>query len=393
MIVNVIEVSMTGKEHSSFNAAFLAALKLAEVGATKEVHFWAEKTHYESIKSDNQEEIEKNVVYHQIKVIPGSKRKFLRKVVVEIVNVILVLKRSKKEGSSVIFLSTFAPTTVLLILINALYRKVPTHLVLHGLDGLIRQDKLRLNSYGLWNRMALLRFFRGNWPYAYVLGSGIRNRLIRFFPESPYLSLIRSIEHPYDFSSAEAECCNLYDSKEASSKPINIGFVGYGRKDKGVDLFYDLAEKMSDYVREKKVRFVLVGSLDPECAQYANCWVDYLEGSALLSSRKVYREAIRSLDCALMLGSEAYKLTASGSVLDIIAAGTKIISLPNEYVSDIAMFDEEEGINIFDTMAQVENEIRRYCEAGGFKKYEYRKIQNHYGIEALSKQLSVYLKV
>lgn len=392
MVINVVESNMTGKEHSSFNAAILVALSLICQDAGDEIHLWAEDSHYENIRAIYKNNIRSKIVYHQIKVISGSRRQFFRKIAVEVKNIFLILGRCRREGGSVIFLSTFAPTTALLMLLRVLFRRTPTHLILHGIDGLIRKDKQRLNSYGLWNRLALLRLYKGVWPNVYVLGRGIRNRLLNFFPDAQFLSSIRYIEHPYEFTRNDASENSIDSSMSHIKKTINVGFIGYGRKDKGIDLFYALAEKMSDYVREGVIRFLLVGSLDPKSEQYVNCWVDRVEDDGVcLSAREAYQKAIGELDCALMLGSQAYKLTASGSVLDIIDAGIKIISLPNDYVADIALMDEENGITIVKNMEEVEAMIKEYSASRKTRKYRYARIRDYYGVACLAQSLQKYL--
>lgn len=375
---------MSGKEHSSFNAAMATALlRIARRGQI-ELHFWGEETQYNSLFLCKKDQA--LVSQHPIVVAPGRDRKFARKVTIEIINIIRILRHAQRRKASVIFLSVCAPSMAALMLLRFCFRRVPVHLIIHGLDGLLRDEKQRITSYGLWNRLSLLRFYDGSWPASYVLGRGIRQRLLDYFPGVPALRHIEVIEHPFDFPTAYLAPA-AEEISAIRERPMRIGFVGFGREDKGIDLFYLLAERMSDLVQTEAVRFILVGALHPACMQYHNEWVDRLEDGEDWTDPIQYQNQIRTLDCALFFGGDAYRLTASGSLFDTIAGGVKIVSLPNRYVEDLQADDPEGGITCVSGLDDMEQYLRESCKDGLGRRFRYDAIRNKHGIEQLERVL------
>jgi glycosyltransferase involved in cell wall biosynthesis len=379
---------MTGNEHSSFNAAIVRACGDIAHKAELELHFFGEKSHCGAILDGLQEDCRFDVLSQEIAVVPGKKRHFIRKVTLEVYNLVKILCKARKGGASVLILSTSAPTMVILFAMQYAFRSVPTHLILHGLDGLLRRDKWKVTSYGLWNRLALLHFYNGRWPLTYVLGEGIRSRLLDNFPNCFALQTVRVIEHPFDFGPPVAPPL-VGEQSAAGDRPMCVGFLGYGRRDKGIDKFYLLAERMSDLVLSGAVKFVIAGTLNVDCGQYRNRWVEELHTDPLfVTTPEQYQEEVRGLDCAVFLYDSSNCLTASGSIFDAVAAGVKIVSLPNPYITDIQVEDVEGGITIVAQMEDMEQYLRNYLLQGEFRRrFAFGKVRAGHGREGLVKAI------
>jgi hypothetical protein len=391
VILYVVEPNMAGAEHSSFNAAILRSIRQLASKRQLEIHFWAAASHFDSISS---ELFTSNLqlTVHKIPVAPGSTRHFVRKVFLEIFNLIRILSKARKAGASVIVLSTSAPAMAILFSLRSAFRDVITHLVLHGLDGLVCGNACNPMRYSFWNRLAVFKLYDGRWPRTYVLGDGIRRRLLARFPNCLALQSIGVVEHPFDFHPATTISDADYPSS-MPERPMRVGFLGFGRIDKGIDRFFLLAEKMSDLVESGKAEFVLTGALRADCERYRNRWViSSQKDNKSLTTPDEYQEAIRSLDCAVFLYPTQYFLTASSSILDAINAGLKIVSLPNEYFGDFQGADTEGGITIVRGMEEVENHLRAYQRQGAFRRrFAFNELRNRHSLERLAKTIHSYM--
>lgn len=387
MIIHIVESNMVGGQHSGINTAVAAALLQIAEQHPLELHFWGERHQYETISAGLKNY--RSITYHPITVIPGSSRQFIRKVLWETLNIYRILRVARRTDSTVLFLSVFAPSMVALMLLRPYFRAVKAHLILHSLDGLLRQDKQRLTSYGLWNRISLLKLFDGSWPATYVLGEGIRSRLTSAFPEVSSLQGIKVIEHPFDFDNGPPpkECGDV----TGQGRLFRVGFVGGGRMDKGIDRFYRLGEMMSNLIAERKAEFVLVGALAVECGQLRSHLVKELHSPEEFVSSLQYQQEVGELDFAVFMLDERYSLTASSSVLDAISASTKILSLRNPYICDLSKEDVENGIVLFDNLVDMERYLRMDIQAGTKEHPCFSEIKRRRSVECTAKTLSRYL--
>ena len=148
---------------------------------------------------------------------------------------------------------------------------------------------------------------------------------------------------------------------------------------------------MSDLIAERRVEFVLVGALAVECRQLRSHVVKELHSPEEFVSPLQYRQEVRELDFAVFMLDKRYSLTASSSVLDAIAASTKILSLRNPYVCDLRKEDAENGIVLFDNLADMERYLRLYIQAGTKDRPCFSEIKKRRSVECTAKTLSSYL--
>ena len=161
--------------------------------------------------------------------------------------------------------------------------------------------------------------------------------------------------------------------------------VGAGREIKGVAEFFSLARNLSEQVAAGRLEFLIVGGLEDRCRRFANEWVRVLSDEVGGLSAEDYRRAVASLDSALFLYRQNYALTASGAVFDVVSEGVEILALRNHYLRDVAAQDTEGGIRFFDSVAEIEVEIRGRLEREPVHtRYDYARIKQLHsqGVEA-----------
>lgn len=367
----VVEANKTGSEHASFNSAVLCALRAGADSRPCEIFLLCDGSHRKALLELQPDTAAIN--WRAIPVVSGLKRSFIRKFAVELVVTLGALLRARKRGATVVFLSVFPNVLPFLILTRRLFAAVPVHVFLHGeLESLLIAEKQSIHREGFWVRLALLRLFKGEWPYLHVLGRGIRQRLLDLFPALTALRALKTIEHPYAFNRSE-------DVAAHNQGALRVGFVGAGRRIKGIVDFFRIAESLSDHIAAGRLQFALVGGLDHDVRDLDCKWVEVLGRDAVGIAAQDYRREITRLDCALFLFGTNYILTASGSAFDVINEGVEILSLKSEYMLDLAASDTEGGIKLFPTPADIGAEIRRRVEAGCRRgKFRYAAIKDRH---------------
>lgn len=368
----VVEANKRGMEHCFFNAAMLGALTGEAAQAKYEVVMFADRAHRDALVSVLPAIA--TIPWTDIPVISGTHRNFLKKFAVEAGVIFRVMRLARKENARVIVLSTFANVLAFLLLLRPLFRRVDLHVVLHcEVESLIIKEKRGIHREGFWTRLALFHLFKGSWPKFYVLGEGIRARLLQRFPDIRPLEQVRSIEHPYLFGGLGPKHSPAGDQK------LRVGFVGSGRTVKGIEDFFRLAESLSAYVEAGRVEFVVVGGLEQDSSRFDRRWVRVLADEAGGLGVEEFSRAVACLDCAVFLYRQNYSFTASGAVFDVINAGVGILSLHNHYLSDLARGDDEGGIRFFASVDAVAGEIRGWLEKGWRPQtFRYSGIRDHH---------------
>jgi hypothetical protein len=367
----IAEANKQSAEHVSFNAAMLQTLIAAAQKHDCRIVFFSERTHREAVLSWLP--VGNGLEWHEIPVVNGFNRTFVKKFVVELAAVCRLMLRAKRVGADVLLLSVFPNVLACILLLKRLFRNVRLHVILHGeLESLVSEEKRPIWREGFWVRLAVLRLYDGRWPNLYVLGEGIRSRLTQRFADAAHLRQLRVIEHPYIFVE------NPRHPVSANGK-LRVGFVGAGRVVKGIGTFFSLAEVLSDRVRSAELEFLVIGGIERGYRHDRAAPVRVLCDQPGRLGVEEFRSAIASLDCAVFLFKTDYLFTASGSVFDVLDAGVPILSLENRYLRDLARDDCEGGITFFEDLRGIEMEIRKRLDSGmRFQRRAYPRIRwNH----------------
>jgi hypothetical protein len=228
--------------------------------------------------------------------------------------------------------------------------------------------KQRVYREGFWTSLALLRLFDGSWPVLYVLGAGLKSRLLEHFPDRAPLTQLRVMEHPY--------CFRVCPGTESGRDKSRIGFVGTGRVVKGIEEFFAIADSLQDCVAGGALEFVVVGGMEPGAPRRGADSVTVLADRPAGLDSEAYFDAIGALDCALFVGHHDYSLTASGAIFDVIGRNVEVFSLRNQYLHDLSRLDVERGIKFFGDVNAISAEIRNRIVSGvGFRRYGYPLIK------------------
>jgi hypothetical protein len=371
--VFVIDSNKAGLEHLSFNVAMLQAVSAAARERGYRLVVFCERTQREAALSLSA--AAGDYVWQDIPVVTGFRRSFVKKFTVELAVVCKLLLRARREGADVVILSLFPNVLASLLLFKPLFRKVRLHVVLHGeLESLVIEEKRPIYREGFWVKLALLRLFDGSWPKLYVLGEGIKSRLLRRFPQARHLAKLRVIEHPYLFSETAPP-------RIPATGKLRVGFVGSGRIVKGIAEFFRLAESLSDQITAGAVEFVVVGGIERNFTRANGGWVRVLADEPAGLDVAGFCSGIASLDCAVFLFRADYLFTASGTVFDVLNEGVAVLSLQNHYLRDLAQDDSEGGIAFFEDLRGIETEIRRRLSNGvRFPRRAYPGIKRNHSV-------------
>ena len=353
----VAELNKTGTEHATFNSALLQSLYREAKRRNCQLQWFCEAAQRQAVLSLGHAELG-SIPWRPVKIHSGLTRAFIKKFIRELAATAQLISKARRENASIIFLSVFPNILPLLLLTRRIFRRVPVHVILHGeIESLLIPEKQAINREGFWVKLALFHLYSPSWPSLYVLGSGIRERLLACFPDVKSLQTITAIEHPYPFTEIAPQAPSHRSARR-------IGFVGVGRRIKGILDFYHLAESLSTHVKRRELEFVLVGALEKGVAPQRHGVVTVLAPQGIGLSTDEYKRAISELDCAVFLSTQNYSLTASGSVFDIINAGVEIFTLKSAYLSDLSRLDVEGGIKFFASASEIAIEICRRLEHG-----------------------------
>jgi hypothetical protein len=352
----IVEPNKQGSEHLSFNAAMLSIMIRAAFEQDREAIFFCNATHRDRLQAQLSGEV--SVTWRKIPVVNGLTRNFIKKFAVEVFVLFRILLEARRKGADVLLLSVFPNALACILLFKKLFRRVRLHVILHGeLESLVIPEKWPVYREGFWVKLALLRAFDGSWPVFYVLGQGIRDRLLERFPAHTHLSGLRVIEHPFLFTSDRPD---VYQK----CRPYKVGFVGVGRLVKGIDVFFQLADVLSDCISAGTVELCVVGGIDKGVTQPIPRGVRILSNRPAGMGAKEFAHAIGELDHAVFLSRHNYLFTASGAVFDVLNQGVEIFSLENHYLRDLSRNDPEGGIKFFGDVREIELEIRSRLDTG-----------------------------
>jgi hypothetical protein len=375
--IRLIEPNQADGGHASFNSAVIQMIAIFAAHLELEICVTCSKTHRKRLEETLP--VDLPLSWSEIPVIDNYSRKFIKKLFQEVWNIIRVLWAAKADKSTVVILSTLPNALAAILFLRPFFQNVDLHIFLHSeVEAIFIKEKQSIKKLGFWASLALKRLYRGAWPKLYVLGSGIRSRLLAQLPQLKHLRNISAIEHPYIFQHSIA------DNRRAD-RPLRIGFVGTGRAVKGIRQFCQLANELADEATANRVEFVLIGGaerLHPQ-PDFTNVTVLASNASGLPTDQ--YFRAISELDSAVFLYQYDYRLTASGAAFDVIDHGIEILSLNNHYLKDLSINDPEGGIKFFSRIDEIANLLRQRISAGSRpQRYNYPRIRSlHHDLAAV----------
>jgi len=306
-----------GFEHVPFDAALLASL--IEAFPDERIHFFGERDHCQQVLRYLQPRLGSaaDITWGDIKLPPrlASPRQRLA-ADLRIVTTMLSRARALQATRVVACYVHWATGVLALKALQGLYRRGPIGLIHHG-------SLLQLVASRRFHPLASLANGRLR---QIVLAEPIRAEVARRLPRlGPSL---RAIRHPYFFEEATP-------SELPTGAPMTFSFLGLIDETKGFDAFAGLAATFGRSHGEA-ARFDLIGGTRTGALPASvNAWVKTY-GSGGPIPRDVFERQLRQTTYAVFpFDPVYYRLVASGSVLDALAAGKPFIALRNPQLEEL----------------------------------------------------------
>jgi glycosyltransferase involved in cell wall biosynthesis len=307
-VIFLFDALAWGFEHVPFDAAFIAAVARAYPG--EPIHFFAERDHLAQVQRFlGPGRRLPDVEWRELTLAPRFAAPKER-VASDFRLCRSILSEARRLGATRVVACYMHATTgtAALKALSLVYRQMVIALVHHG-------SLLRLMSsrrFGPLLRLGNRRLRQ------IVLGEPIRAEVLADVPE--LRRSLRAIRHPYFFDGAAP-------SEYPGSAPATFSFLGLIDESKGFAEFVDLAGEIAPPAGDA-VRFDLIGGKRGAAVE-SGPWVK-LYGSDGPLPRDVFERQLGQTTYAVFpYRPSAYRLVASGSVLDALAAGKPLIALRN----------------------------------------------------------------
>jgi hypothetical protein len=314
-MILVCELSFDNGGHVPFNAGLLATIRAAL--PNENITFFGATAHSEELRKEVGQPLAGSIIWRAIHP-PTLGTRYFPRFLRELRIIQGLLKTVSRDSVSRLVLTSAYPSTVLALKVARLFhsKHTPVQVVLHGLSGVVgkkyRRPILRFQDM----KTALTLLGNSNIQYI-VLEQPIRDLVLQNFP---LLSgKIEALDHPISPSEAESESSDLIE-------PIRFGFLGLADKSKGFPLFVELANHIVAKFG-RRVEFHAVGLFPVKGTPVSGTEVLATKPGSMLMSRADFVRAIRPLHFIILPHEPlAYRLTASGVLLDAIAWQKPVIA-------------------------------------------------------------------
>jgi hypothetical protein len=307
-VILVFNALAWGFEHVPFDAALIASITAAFPG--EPIRFYGEADHLKQTQQQLRRKLpDADVTWCDIalppRVAPPAKR-----IADDFRLTRALLGDARRLGASRVIACYMHSTTGLLALkaLSYLYRGYPVAFIHHG-------SLLRLLSSRRYH--PVLRFGNGR-VRQLVLGDSIRAEVLHRLPGMR--DSMQSIRHPYFFD-------DVAPSQLPQGGPIRFSFLGLVDDTKNFPAFVSIATAVAPSWPEKVAFDLIGGTREGPLPEPPGPWVKtYSDGGPMPRDR--YDTLLGQTSYALFPYDQVfYKLIASGSVLDALAAGKPFIAL------------------------------------------------------------------
>lgn len=318
-----IDTNSIGNFHEVFNAAFF---KILETNFDTVLHV-SSKSSFETIKrilSSNEIKFDASKIkFKEVKVLEGMKSHeiFLRKIFASIFLFFLLFKYRKNS----IVLANLNEFGTIYYNFLAKAFKINLTIVTHGELEYLIQDVPKKKPIFIYKKL-LLRFFTRKWNdriKIIMLGNSIQKKMQTLFPLNA--TSFVSMNHPYFFKNLEPHF---------TKKPIRMGIVGAVGENKGVLSFFQLSEKLKDFITSQQLELYVVGKHGYNPIDFP--LIKFVGETNQIIPTQEYNQAIQQLDAILFFyGADQYQLTASGAIFDAVNHEKPIIAIENSYFKHV----------------------------------------------------------
>lgn len=275
-----------------------------------------------------------NILFFETPVIEpkqGNKIRWIRKIILECLTIVKIIRKAIKNNVSLIFFSSMSPFAnyfIHLLLKYFVTSEVKVIITLHGELQLLKSANQKMvdKLYGICIRKAL----RMNLPNMrfLVLNELIKDDLVKNGIVEP--SVIFGIPHPY----GERHAINPKRYVNSQGAMV-FGHIGTAKLVKNSHLFFDLANKNAERIESGRALFLINGQVFEEMKPFQNTYVKFEQSSSFVEAAN-YVEQCLMMDYAIfMYTDDQYGMVSSGAIMDAIAFGIPIIGFKNTYLTYI----------------------------------------------------------
>jgi glycosyltransferase involved in cell wall biosynthesis len=310
----LIEAHVSGQEHIPVNSALVVSLAQAFPSWT--IHVVAEESHRAQLMA----RVGAHNVTSSLVHVPPRHAPFWTRIRLDFRNIRFCMRRARATGGAPIVILSGTASIILAIKLLAWVRlpgrrKQTFICFLHSVLAEIRGWRSR-NPYRRATdiRSALVCLGNGNLKYC-VLEQSIKQVVEQFLP-----NVSRHI-HVFPHPISEDEICR--EPKRTPHVPFRFAFIGRATKEKGFRAFIEAAEEINQRY-PGLAEFHAIGRVASDLP-HLNLDVLKTKPQHARIHRGAYLELIRSIDFAVIPLGREYELTASGSLLDAVAAARPLL--------------------------------------------------------------------
>jgi hypothetical protein len=381
------ELFMTGGQHAAFNAGMLQVF--AKAFPSQNIKLFAVRNHYQ--------QLEKHIgsassfVWSPTYVLSNKSGNILRwilKFINEFLQIFRILFAARVKSVELVYFAFLSPIGQYVVSLYARYFPIEGQqiiITLHGLD-ILREDKPRKRIDRFYAKLLKRAFsYTGKYKRYVVLEERVANYLLT----EGHLQQkeIIQIPHPYQFDVQPVAKLNT---------PLVFAHLGVARLDKHAAVFFELAARCSEMVKEGKVIFQVIGPVLPEMKPYLNPWVKHVSTEVMLDHATYRQQCLQAHYAVFFYDESSYTLTSSGAIIDAIAYQLPILALHSPAFDALLPIKPFPGklYNSLDSLEQdiitlVQNHPQVYTQ---FQE-SFVALQHHYSIEHVARLMNSQVKM
>jgi hypothetical protein len=358
--------------HANFNAGLINVLYNWQ-NNTATIDLYSERIHG-IIVSDilKKEKININLKPFKIlnKKIIGGWKTLLRDILG--IRYVITAFINKKKKDILVFGLAY-PICLHMIFLCSLLLKKNVLVCLHGELSLFVKNNKYFRNKMYFSLEKNITMKKNNYLRCLVLGEPIYEVTKHIFNRTPII-----INHPYVFNYKKLLLIDNF-------KPIIVGQIGGGSKEKGTQYLFYIARAMKKEIERNEIKFVLVGRLDKNLLSLDEGLIEYQ--NEVIEQTK-FESAINDLHFTLQLRDDTVsQATASASFLDSLKYNKPFFSLNNNY---IVYYLKQTALQdyIFNTIDDIIERLRWFI-AMNKEKREKEYYNMVHSIQQLKKMFSI----
>jgi len=381
------ELFMTGGQHAAFNAGMLQVF--AKAFPSQQIKLFTANSHYQELK--------KHIgsvspfVWLSTYVVSnrsGSIIRWLLKFINEFFQIIRILLIARVKSVELVYFAFLSPIGQYVVSLYARYFSLQGQQIiinLHGLD-LLRKDKPRKRIDRFYAKLLKRAFSHAGKYKRYVV---LEERVANYLLKEGHLQQreIIQIPHPYQFDMPQVT---------KSNTPLVFAHLGVARLDKHAAVFFELAARCSEMVKEGKVVFQVIGPVLPEMRPYVNPWVKHVSTEVMLDHDTYRQQCLQAHYAVFFYDESSYTLTSSGAIIDAIAYRLPILGLHSPAFDVLLSANPFPG-KLYNSLDSLEQDIVRLVQNHPQVYTQFQEsfvaLQRHYSIEHVAQLVNSQVKM